>query len=154
MSSSVHLTGSLPPRSMLRGRYIIIAQAGRGAMGAVYEAVDTKRQPNRRVAIKEMSQSKLTGPEDVEKARKRFQREANILRSLDHPSLPHVYDSFEEDGRSYLVMEFIEGHTLLQLLQAQPGSPLPIAQVLNYACQLCEVLDYLHRQYPSIIFRD
>jgi len=149
-----NMTGRLSPRSMLANRYLINHLAGQGGMGAVYEAIDTKRTPQRRVAIKEMSQSKLTSKEEVERARKRFRGEADMLHSLDHPNLPRVYESFEEDGRSYLVMEFVEGQSLLQRLQAVYPNALPTDEVLRYAAQLCDVLDYLHRQYPPIIFRD
>src|SRR5712691_3395200 len=144
MSAYGQMTGRLAPNALLKGRYLIVETAGRGGMGAVYEAVDTRRQPNRHVALKELSQSRLTSHEEIEKAKKRFRGEANMLRSLDHPNLPRVYDSFEESGRSYLVMEFIEGQTLLQLLQASGGCPLPTAEIVSYACQLCSVLDYLH----------
>ena len=154
VASDNNMTGRLAPNSMLANRYLINHLAGQGGMGAVYEAIDTKRIPQRRVAIKEMSQSKLPSKEEVERARKRFRGEAAMLRSLDHPNLPRVYESFEEDGRSYLVMEFVEGQSLLQRLQAVYPDPLPTAEVLGYAAQLCDVLDYLHRQYPPIIFRD
>ena len=123
-------------------------------MGAVYEAVDTSSHPNRRVAIKELSQSNLSTAAEVQRAKNRFRLEGDMLRSLNHPNLPRVYASFEEGNRLYLVMDFIQGQTLLELLQASYGRPLPIDQVLNYACQLCDVLSYLHRQFPPIIFRD
>ncbi len=150
----INMTGRLAPRSMLQARYIILGLAGKGGMGAVYQAIDTKHTPQRQVAIKEMSQSKLKTKEEVERARKRFRGEAAMLRSFDHPCLPRVYDSFEEDGRSYLVMEFIAGQTLKDRLFAVGQHPLPTEEVLGYAYQLCNVLDYLHRQYPPIIFRD
>ena len=149
-----YLTGRLAPRSMLQGRYLIVGLAGQGGMGAVYQAIDTKHTPQRQVAIKELSQSKLKTKEEVERARKRFRGEAAMLRSLDHPGLPRVYASFEEDGRSYLVMEFIAGQTLRDRLRAVDPHPLPTDEVLGYAYQLCNVLDYLHRQYPPIVFRD
>lgn len=154
MPPDEHLTGRLAPNSMLQGRYIVRGLAGQGGMGAVYEALDTGRRPNRRVAIKEMGQSKLRTKEEVERARKRFRGEADMLRSLDHPNLPRVYDSFEEGGRSYLVMEYVEGQSLLKRLEEVYPHPLPTNEVLGYAAQLCDVLDYLHRQYPPIIFRD
>src|SRR5438093_11946112 len=116
MSISAHMTGRIAPNSMLNGRYLIARPVGRGGMGAVYEATDTATHPNRRVAVKEMSQAKLSD-EEREKAKKRFRGETAMLSSLDHPNLPRVYDSFEENGRSYLVMDFIEGQTLFQMLQ-------------------------------------
>jgi serine/threonine protein kinase len=137
---------------MLQQRYMIVGQAGRGGMGAVYEARDV-RLGQKRVAIKEMSQAHLNR-EELVIATVRFQQEAHLLGSLQHPNLPHIFDAFSERGRSYLVMDFIDGKTLHQVLRAQPGQTLPIAQVIQYACQLCNVLSYLHQQRPPIIFRD
>ena len=148
-----HLTGKLNPNSILKGRYLIGPLLGQGGMGAVYAALDTKRN-SRRVAIKEMGQSQLKTKEDVERARKRFHGEAAMLRSLDHPNLPRVFDFFEEGGRSYLVMELVQGKSLLDRLNEVGSQPLPTQEVMGYAAQLCDVLDYLHRQYPPIIFRD
>ena len=152
MSIYENHTGRLPPQFLLRQRYVIVGQAGKGGMGAVYQAVDT-RDMHRRVAIKEMSQGHLSDAELAE-ATAQFQREAALLGRLSHPNLPHIYDAFNERGRSYLVMDFIDGKTLLQMLKESGFRPLPVAQVLGYAQQLCDVLAYLHQQYPPIIFRD
>src|SRR5216684_5810826 len=152
MSTFDNQTGKLTPRSLLHQRYVIIDHAGQGGMGAVYQAMDT-HAANRRVAVKEMSQAHLDH-EKLAQATAHFQREANILSSLAHPNLPHVYDAFNEQGRSYLVMDFIVGKTLAQLLREAGGQPLPIATVVSYAMQLCNVLIYLHQQRPQIIFRD
>jgi serine/threonine protein kinase len=152
MSIFENHTGRLPPQFLLQQRYVIVEQAGKGGMGAVYQAVDT-RDSHRRVAIKEMSQGHLSDAELAE-ATAQFQREAALLGRLSHPNLPHIYDAFNERGRSYLVMDFIDGKTLLQLLKESGLRPLPVAQVLGYALQLCDVLAYLHQQHPPIIFRD
>ena len=152
MTTSNNQTGRLSPQSMLQGRYIIAGQVGRGGMGAVYAASDT-RIGQRRVAIKEMSQANLDEA-GLRAATERFQLEARMLASMQHPNLPHIYDAFSENGRSYLVMDFIDGKTLQQVLREQPGKPLQVAQVLLYARQLCDVLAYLHQQNPPIIFRD
>lgn len=144
-------TGRLAPQSMLQQRYLIVRPAGKGGMSAVYEAVDNRSQ--RRVAIKEMSQARLDEP-GRENALALFQQEAQMLRVLSHANLPHIYDSFSENGRSFLVMDFIEGKTLHQILREANGQPLSVAQVLFYARQLCDVLGYLHQQRPPIIFRD
>lgn len=152
MTAPNNQTGRLSPQSRLQQRFIIVDQIGRGGMGAVYLATDT-RIGNRRVAIKEMSQTHLNTQELAE-ASARFQQEAHMLGSLSHPNLPRIYDSFSEQGRSYLVMDFIEGQTLHKILKESNGQPLPIAQVLLYANQLCDVLAYLHQQNPPIIFRD
>src|SRR5260370_18714407 len=152
MSTYDNQTGSLAPQSILHQRYLIVGYAGRGGMSAVYQAVDTK-SGNHHVAIKEMSQGHLSTNELAE-ATARFQQEADLLGSLHHPNLPPIYDGFSEDGRSYLVMEYIDGKTLLQMLKDSGGRPLPVAQVLDYAIQLCDVLIYLHSHHPPIIFRD
>src|SRR6266581_2320945 len=152
MSIFENHTGRLPPQSLLQQRYVIVGQAGKGGMGAVYQAVDT-RDTHRRVAIKEMSQGHLSAT-GLAEATAQFQREAALLGRLSHPNLPHIYNAFNERGRSYLVMDFIDGKTLLQLLKESGFRPLPVAQVLDYALQLCDVLAYLHQQHPPIIFRD
>jgi len=152
MSTYDNKTGKLAPQSILHQRYLIVGQAGRGGMSAVYQAVDTQ-YGNHHVAIKEMSQGNLSTYELTE-ATARFQQEADLLGSLHHPNLPTIYDGFSEDGRSFLVMEYIDGKTLLQMLKDTGGRPLPVAQVLDYAIQLCDVLMYLHSHNPPIIFRD
>lgn len=152
MTAPNNQTGRLSPQSTLQQRFIIVEQIGRGGMGAVYLATDT-RLGNRRVAIKEMSQAHLNTQELAE-ATTRFQREAHMLAALAHHNLPRIYDSFSEQGRSYLVMDYIEGKTLHTILKEYNGQPLPVAQVLSYAHQLCDVLSYLHQQQPPIIFRD
>jgi serine/threonine protein kinase len=152
MSTYDSKTGRLTPQSILHQRYLIVGKAGRGGMSAVYQAVDTK-SGNHHVAIKEMSQGNLSMNELTE-ATVRFQQEANLLGSLHHPNLPTIYDGFSEDGRSFLVMEYIDGKTLLQMLKDTGNRPLPVANVLDYAIQLCDVLIYLHSHNPPIIFRD
>jgi serine/threonine protein kinase len=148
-------TGLLPAQSLLHaGRYLILERVGQGGMGAVYKALDLELN-NRVVAIKEMSQHRLTGQE-LQQAIDAFTREARLLALLHHPNLPHIYQQFEEQGRRYLVMEFIEGETLEQRmtdLHAQKRR-LSLALVISIARQLCIVLDYLHTCQPPIIFRD
>ena|GEM_PF-1873092 len=148
-------TGLLPSQSVLdNGRYAILRRVGQGGMGAVYKAQDLLLN-KRVVAIKEMSRHGLAGQE-LETAITAFTHEAEILSRLKHQSLPHVYETFEENGRHYLVMEFIEGETLdhvLKRLHSQ-GKCLPVKQVLIIGRQLCTVLSYLHTQHPPVIFRD
>jgi serine/threonine protein kinase len=152
MSTYNSQTGRLPPQSMLQQRYIIVEQVGRGGMGAVYKATDT-RMGSRPVAVKELSQAHLSSEELVQ-ATARFKQEAAMLEALSHPNLPDIYDAFSEQGRFYLVMDFIEGKTLHLLLHEADKQPLPLTQVLLYANQMCNVLSYLHQQKPPIIFRD
>ena len=149
----IHQTGFLAPQSQLQGRYIIQQTVGAGGMGSVYKAIDTLEK-NRIVAIKEMGQSQYNNFAKLREAEELFQREAAMLSHLSHPHLPHVHDFFNEHGRFYLVMDFIEGKTLKQLLTESATQCLPVEDMLNYALQLCDVLAYLHQQTPPIIFRD
>lgn len=150
--NSSTLTGLLTAQAMLKQRYLILGQAGRGGFGAVYKASDLEFG-NRLVAIKEMSQSTLSSKE-LEEAVASFKHEAMLLAGLTHPNLPRIYDQFMEGGRSYLVMDFIDGETLEDRLQRLGGAKLPIEKVLDIALQLCGVLEYLHTRQPPIIFRD
>jgi WD40 repeat protein len=150
--ASGSLTGLLIHDHVLKQRYRIINQVGKGGFGAVYKATDLQFG-NRLVAIKEMSQSGLNQQNLVE-ATNAFTREALMLASLTHSNLPRIYEQFTEMGRWYLVMDFIEGETLEDYLNKARGGYLPLAEVLEIGIQLCDVLDYLHTRYPPIIFRD
>ena len=145
-------TGRLLPNHLLKQRYCILDAAGKGGMGAVYRAEDTQLG-NRKVAVKEMSQSGLNPQETIEAANA-FKQEAHILAGLHHPNLPHIYDHFSEAGRWYLVMSFIQGETVEEYLNHAKGGRLPCEEVLQIGIQLCTVLEYLHTQQPPIIFRD
>lgn len=145
-------TGLLPAGSLLANRYIIIHKIGQGGMGAVYKATDT-RLGQKVVAVKELSEANLTDPAEKQQARQAFEQEARILAQLNHPNLPRVTDHFSEAGKQYLVMDFIEGQTLQQMLDAT-GGPLDVQKVSDWAVQLCDVLEYLHSQQPPVVFRD
>ena len=146
------LTGTLPVETLLTGRYRLIVRIGQGGMGAVYKAADTQLD-NRLVAIKEMSKAGVPAAQ-VEEAEASFEREALLLSKLKHPNLPSIHEHFTENDRSYLVMDFIAGETLEHYLEQQNGKPLPMKQVIAWAEQLCDVLNYLHTRQPPIIFRD
>lgn len=145
-------TGMLPAQSLLANRYLILQKIGQGGMGAVYKATDT-RLGQKIVALKELSESALTNPLDKQGARQAFEQEATMLALLSHPNLPRVTDHFSEGGKQYLVMDFIDGKTLEDLLNAAKG-PLDVKQVVDWAGQLCDVLGYLHSRQPPVIFRD
>lgn len=132
------------PNTILQSRYRIIRQLGRGGMGAVFEAIDER--VNRSVVLKKTffdSQERL----------KDFKREAQLLANLRHPALPKVTDHFEESGGQYLVMDFIPGNDLAELIQLV-GRPFPLADVLRWANELLRVLEYLHSFSPPILHRD
>src|SRR5579885_1346126 len=143
-------TGQLDPRTLLRKRYVIVRTIGHGGMAAVYEARDTRRGTS--CAIKEMSLSTVPANERPQ-AIQNFLAEARILSRLNHPNLPAFTDFFTEGTRHFLVMEFIDGSTLENLLEANHG-PFSERRVLGWARQLCDVLEYLHSQQPPVIFRD
>ena len=130
--------------TILQGRYRIVRQLGQGGMGAVHEAVDERLDTV--VALKE------TFFVD-EKLRKQFEREARLLARLHHQALPRVSDHFNEGDGQYLVMQFIAGEDLFEMLNAR-NAPFPEDEVARWADQLCDALDYLHTQDPQIIHRD
>lgn len=151
------MSGVLSPGTVLRGRYRITGLIGQGGMGAVYVA-DDLRLEGRKTAIKEV-RAELMGPADEvlrEQARTQFYREASILARLDHPNLPKVSDYFSQNGCDYLVMDFVPGHDLLQIVEeARAGGRfLDEDQVLRWVGQLVEALRYLHSQQPPIVHRD
>jgi serine/threonine protein kinase len=134
----------LAPETILQDRYRILRQLGQGGMGAVYEALDLRLDAT--VALKE------TLFVD-EKLRKQFEREARLLARLHHPALPRVSDHFAEGEGAFLVMQFIGGDDLAEMITRRRG-PFPQEQVLLWADQLLDALDYLHTQDPQIIHRD
>lgn len=146
-------TGQLAANVLVRQRYRIIELVGSGGMGAVYKAEDIQLG-NRLVALKEMRQSGMNAQE-LQQAADAFRQEATMLAHLQHPNLPSIFDHFEEHGRWYLVMSFLEGESLKDYLRHQQNGRLPLHEVLQIGIQLCTVLGYLHQQRPApIIFRD
>ncbi|HVU67738.1 MAG TPA: serine/threonine-protein kinase, partial [Ktedonobacteraceae bacterium] len=146
------LTIRLAQDQLLKERYRILGQVGRGGFASVYKAEDA-HYGNRLVALKEMSQNGVS-PEELAEDVEAFQREAHLLAGLQHPHLPRIYDHFESEGRWYLVMDFIEGETLENYLRGQERQRLPLKQALEIGLQICSVLDYLHTRHPQVIFRD
>ena len=123
-------------------------------MGSVYRARDL-HFPNvvKLVAVKEMI-NLAPDPLVRQTIVQNFEREANLLATLNHPSIPRIYDYFTEDNRSYLVLEFVHGKDLEAVINDSNGF-LPEDQVISWAIQLCDVLAYLHAHKPDpIIFRD
>lgn len=135
-------------------RYTIQDVIGVGGMGSVYRARDL-HFPNvvKLVAVKEMI-NLAPDPLVRQTIVQNFEREANMLATLNHPAIPRIYDYFSEDNRSYLVLEFIHGKDLESVIGDANGF-LPEDQVISWAIQLCDVLEYLHGHKPDpIIFRD
>jgi serine/threonine-protein kinase len=143
----------MPSNSLLNSRYVILQKIAQGGMSAIYRAID-KQTPGAIWAIKEMSETAIAPGERAETV-EAFRREAIMLQALDHPNLVKVIDVFQDRSqrRWYMVMEFIEGKTLLQVMQEAPGN-LVERRVINWAAQICDVLCFLHTQNPPIIYRD
>jgi serine/threonine protein kinase len=137
--------------TVLQNRYSIIQFIGQGGMAAVYLGADV-RLGNRYVAIKQMNPANL-GPADQQWAVTAFQQEAEVLARLNHPTIARVIDFFQEEAFWYLVMEYVDGESLDAALNRYPQG-LAEAQVLIWASQLGGALEYLHQQYPPVIFRD
>lgn len=150
---SKKISGAQANSYLNNGRYEILGVLGQGGMGAVYKARDVAT--GKIVAIKELSLSQSGNSPDEEKdAVARFNFEADTLLHLRHANLPRVHARFDEYPRHYLVMDFIEGQTLEDRLNAHGVAALPEAAVLSWARQLCDALTYLHNEIPPIIFRD
>jgi serine/threonine protein kinase len=137
--------------TIVNGRYVLQAVLGVGGMGAVYLALDNHL--NTPVALKEMSDSHLHDPAERQNAVTAFRNEATLLSTLCHPNLPRVTDFFAEGDNQFLVMDYVPGETLAQKLENRSQS-FKESQVLAWAEQLCDVLNYLHTRQPPIIFRD
>lgn len=133
---------------VVQDRYKIEKMLGEGGMGSVYLASDT-RLP-RQWALKELIQNTQDEAERA-LAEQSFVAEAQILSNLNHPSLPRVVDFFQENGRHYLVMDYVEGVTLEHQLEK---SPLSVGEAIRLGVQMCEALEYLHGQTQPVIFRD
>jgi formylglycine-generating enzyme required for sulfatase activity len=134
----------IPPNFILQGRYRIIQQLGAGGMGAVYQAMDENLSCV--VAVKETFAT-------TEEHRRAFKREAELLANLNHPALPRVTDHFALEAGQFLVMQFISGNDLAELLTLRER-PFSTDKVLEWADQLLDALEELHSYKPPIIHRD
>jgi len=139
---------------VLKSRYEILHKIGGGGMGAVYLATDRNLGGVER-AVKEMVQSSIE-EEQQRKAVDDFKRESMILTTLDHPSIPTIYDYFfdDDEGRFYLVMKYISGGDLATRLRAAPEGRIDEKTVTGWALQITDVLSYLHTLPTTIVYRD
>jgi serine/threonine-protein kinase len=140
--------------TVLYSRYEIVRRIGGGGMGAVYNAKDRNLGDAPR-AVKEMVQSNIDESQH-QKAINDFKRESMLLASLEHPSIPTIYDYFFDEGASrfYLVMKYISGGDFLARLRNAPGGRIDELTVTDWGMQVADVLDYLHNRRPPIIYRD
>ena len=130
------------------GRYKIVRELGRGAMGVVYHAID----PNigRPVAIKTIHLGEVLNPEEQKRLRERLFREARSAGILSHPGIVTIYDVAEQEGLAYIAMEYVDGPTLDQKLSA--SQPLASDQIFSILAQTANALDYAHQK--GIVHRD
>jgi Serine/threonine protein kinase len=146
---------TLEPGTLLNGRYEIVRRIGGGGMGAVYLAKDRHLGDAPR-AVKEMIETHLDESQH-EKAVGDFKRESLLLTSLEHSSIPTIYDYFydESAGRFYLVMKYISGGDFASRLRNAPGGRIDEKTVTIWSMEVADVLDYLHNRRPRpIIYRD
>ena len=133
--------------SLLDGKYKILNKIGQGGMSVVYLAMNEKA--NKQWAVKEMRKEKN---KNYEIMRQSLITETNLLKELKHPYLPSIADIIENDDTIIIVMDYVEGRPLSDILVEQ--GTIEEESVVEYAIQLCDVLDYLHSQNPPIIYRD
>lgn len=128
-------------QTVLNGRYKLLERAGSGGMAVVYKAQDLVLR--RLVAVKLLQES-LTSDEEF---LRRFQQEAHAAANLAHPNIVTVHDVGQDGRRHFIVMEFVDGRTLKQVIrdQAKSGRPLPLNRVLDLTIQVCEGIGYAHR---------
>src|SRR5436309_1360114 len=130
------------------GRYQIVKELGRGAMGVVFQAVDPTI--GRTVAIKTIRLSDVTNPQERAKLRERLFREARSAGSLSHPNIVTIYDMQEEGDLTYIAMEFVDGPTLDAVMSA--SEPVKREDVLRILREAASGLDYAHQK--RIVHRD
>ena len=148
------IDGRLPDGHLLQNRYRILGVLGVGGMSAVYQVQDLRFPKVTRLCVAKEMLNTATDPQVRAMIEHNFEREANILATLSHPGIVQIYDYFNENDRSYLVEEFIDGSDL-EVILAETEGFLPEALVVTWAIQVCDVLIYLHSHEPRpIIFRD
>lgn len=134
--------------SVLEGKYEILKLIGQGGMSKVYLAMD--KRLNKQWAVKEIE--KRAKDRNNEVIIQSAIAEANMIKRLDHPALPRIVDIIDERDKIFVIMDYIEGEPLDKILDEYGAQPQEL--VIEWAKQLCEVLDYLHTRNPSIIYRD
>ena len=134
--------------TVIDGKYEILKEIGHGGMSIVYLAMD--KRLNKQWAVKEIR--KRGSGKDDEIVVNSLLAEANMMKRLDHPSLPRIVDIIDNGITIFVVMDYIEGESLDKILNEYGAQPEEL--VIGWAKQLCDALSYLHSQKPSIIYRD
>ncbi|MCZ0703148.1 serine/threonine-protein kinase [Natronobacillus azotifigens] len=138
----------LKPGTVIDGRYEILKEIGRGGMSIVYLAMNTRL--NKSLVIKDIRKRSSSNDQMLIQSLK---IEANMLKKLEHPALPRIYDIIDSKGDIYVVMDYIEGQSLKEILSEE--KKISSERVIDWAIQIAQVLNYLHGQQPNpIIYRD
>ena len=138
---------TVPSGTVLHRRYRIERVLGSGGFGHVYLAIDLVN--NQQYAVKEYLVTGTSGQEQL-------QHEASVLCHLNHPNLPAFQDAFTESGRYYIVLNYIEGNDLTDLIRMahQQNEVVPIGKILGWLLAVCDAVMFLHKQQPIVIHRD
>jgi len=136
----------LSPGTVLNERYEITGLLSSSSVSRMYRGKN--RESNKDMAIKELLLEGFLNVAEKEQASKQFQMETRILLRLRHPNLPQFEDYFEAGGKKYLVMEYIVGDKMTDIIKNTPGMP-ELWQVRRWALQLSDVLEYLHNRKPN-----
>lgn len=134
--------------SVIDGKYEILTEIGHGGMSVVYLAMDTHL--NKQWAVKEIKKRGKGKSDEI--VVNSLLAEANLMKRLDHPSLPRIVDIIDNGITIYVIMDYIEGESLDKILDEYGAQPEEL--VVGWAKQLCDALSYLHSQKPPIIYRD
>lgn len=134
--------------ALIGGRYRILTQIGEGGMSRAYLALDSVL--NKQWAAKEIKRV----DDDVQRELivQSLITESNMIKRFDHPAIPRIVDIVDEDGTLFVIMDYVEGRTLEEILKLE--GPQAEDDVVDWAVQLCDVLDYLHTRTPPVIYRD
>ncbi len=131
---------------VIQERFVVEELLGKGGFSAVYLVRD-EQDEDKHYALKELT--------DFDRQEKnKFAFECKVLKRLDHPALPHVHQVTEDNAKTYMLMDYIEGPNLEVLRRQQPDKRFPLAQVLTLLAPIVDALSYLHGQEPPIIHRD
>lgn len=152
LESHISTTNFVPleaGQELQSGKFLIQRGISYGGMSAVYLATN---HLNQTVVIKESSIPVRANPELRQKARELFEREALLLYKLDHKQISRVLDYFIEDSKDYLVLEYVQGRSLRQIVRSKGA--FEESRVADIAMQICEILQYLHGQRPQVLHRD
>ncbi len=147
----IHCGQPIVKKEKLIGSYQILKTLGKGGMGITYLVLDKNHTIQGAPSLSVLKEMKADMVK-VSKARELFEREARVLKSLNHANIPKYYDFFVENNRKYLVMELIHGSNLEELIRQR--GPINSTRAIEWMMQVCEVLDYLHNLQPSLVHRD